>query len=133
MGTCIVKVVRDPDDDRYLVWSTIVDNFTYLGTKREIVEDMLEQYGRMGVGDLDRRFEQCDRLGSDSYLRRWVWEQEKHLVTNVPHHVGWYWLRRDRLGEWYDRLEAWATGPRDEPEPDLIDLLEPVDDDEDED
>jgi hypothetical protein len=58
-------------------------------------------------------------------MGRWRWDQESHLVQ---HEGEFYRLPRAALAPWWDRYHAWAYAPEDGPEPDMSDLLTPMED-----
>ena len=64
MPRLILKVRRDPADDLYCVWSTIVDSATYVGTASECLE--CEALGRYPEGGDPQRIERAKQAGTSS-------------------------------------------------------------------
>lgn len=129
MGSIIVKVTNDPEDDRYLVWSTVVDNFTDLGPRSEIRAGLVKEWGTLKADAIDRMFGQADRRGSSSWFA-WEWNEEREVICNVhdgePGEGEHYALPRENLGTFYDRFTEWYRANDDggeAPEPSYLDLL----------
>ncbi len=131
MGMCIVRATQDFGDDRYFVWSTVVDNFTFVGTHREVFEYLTDKWGSIQVSasQVKQMLDRADEFGSSSELRRWRWEQESHVVANLHGcDDAFRMLPRANLGEVWDRMHAWATATDAGPEPTITDLTTEIDD-----
>lgn len=88
----IVKAA--PDEDFYVIWSTVVDNITFSGTQDEVADYERMNSGRMQAIDpehrVDARIARADATGTsamwpeekdgpDKYLG---WNDETFLVSN---------------------------------------------------
>jgi hypothetical protein len=71
MGTAIVK--PSPEEDFYIIWSSIVDNLYGCGTRAEIENSFPEEAHPM-------RFQRADEWGTSSLLRRCGWNSDRILV-----------------------------------------------------
>jgi RNase P/RNase MRP subunit POP5 len=70
MGNFIIKF-DTPDGPRYLEYSTIIDAPVTFGmTLDEFKQHYLEEYGRVGMNDLDGRLERVEQTGSSSYIHK---------------------------------------------------------------
>lgn len=115
MGNLIWKVNQDPAEDRYCVWSTIVEAPVFDGTRAEIERYQLFWNGEKVRPRLDEWFARANEKGSSldwdgDWGDKVIYEQRGLLP-------------REKLG---DLLDALASTP-----PDLDaawDLLEPFED-----
>lgn len=136
MGHCIVKVTQDPADDRYLLWSTEVDNFTEFGTRKQLRKHLRRVWGTNTTQRIDQMFDQANERGSSTGVGTFLWDSEPEMVMNVhdvtedlpegQHHA----LPRPALSEFFDRYANWeqAEGDEETPEPSYLDLLVVIDD-----
>lgn len=89
MGKSIVKPVRE--EDFYVEWSSIVDNWTLAGTREAMIEDGVEP----------ERLDRADSTGSSSFVGWYGWEDTTFLVHNLPDEVyepiglGAYTIKRE--------------------------------------
>lgn len=61
--------ITDNDQSWYLEWSTVVDApVTYGMTLEEFKEYYKDEYGRQGMGDLDKRLERVEAKGTSSLM-----------------------------------------------------------------
>jgi hypothetical protein len=124
MPTIIVKL--DPNEDFYVLWSSVVDAPTSFGTRAQITEHLLYYDFSQGQIDdgyaqrqIDARFERADERGTSSMVRGdgdWSDEFFMYMQEGL--------LRRDHLKTLYERMEALDTDY-----PDVSDLLIPFEDD----
>ena len=115
-------IVKDkPDEDFYVMWSSVVDAPTFCGTRAE-----MERCPWFGPGDVAaERFARADQFGTSAQwgadqpgaeiYRPYGWSDSEGFIYQQQG-----WLRRGRLRELCERLD------RDEP---VDDLLEPLDED----
>ena len=142
MGHCIVKAVQDSHDDRYLVWSTIVDNFIFMGTAVEVARYWGEKTGASApvahlggptMREIDRMLARANKTGSSSEIGRWTWDEEEHLLTNVHDSDDFFLLKREHLADLWDLYRPWyqqGTDRVENPEPSYLHLLTPLPDEE---
>jgi hypothetical protein len=97
MGVAIIK--PESDRDLYVLWSSVVDNVTGVGTRQEIVEFWREEYGRSSLDGLDRALARADATGtSDRTFRFGGWDDDDLTVAEpVEGEVGFYRLPRRNL------------------------------------
>ena len=115
-------IVKDkPDEDFYVMWSSVVDAPTFCGTRAE-----MEQCRWFGPGDVaSERFARADKYGTSAQwgadrpgaeiVRPYGWSDTEGFIYQQQG-----WLRRARLRELCVRLG------REEP---VDDLLEPLEED----
>lgn len=115
-------IVKDkPDEDYYVMWSSIVDAPTFAGTRAEM--EACHWFGPQDVAD--ERFERADTYGTSA---QWGAGEPGQKITRV---YGWDdsegfvyqgegWLPRAKLRELCERLGR---------EESVDDLLEPFEDD----
>lgn len=101
MPRFIMKVDPDPADDRYVEWSTVVDNIVWVGTRSELAA---HAYSEGWAHIAEDRIARTDRVGTSA-----LWNEEDtiqdgayadtHLVvTNVQGRDGVFRLNRADLG-----------------------------------
>ncbi len=110
MGQCIVKVA--PDEDRYVVWSSIVDApVSYSCTREQVlawaaVEDWHER-----PEQAEAHVARADLYGSsDRAIGFGRWDDEYLDVMEGSPNDGWYHLRRNRLSAYMDALDRGDDG-----------------------
>jgi hypothetical protein len=114
MPSYVVKAARD--EDLYLIWSTVVDCATYVGTRAEIAEHLWSEH-RRGHPDCDpkpgsgpdARMARADKTGS-SVLEpagAYGWDDAAFMVMEAaPHDDHWYELPRANLAAYARALLA---------------------------
>jgi hypothetical protein len=116
MGRYVIRA--SPDEARYGVISTIVDNFVWVnGTREETLEYLVNDF-RPGTDRLEReradaenRLAKADMQGSDSFIGNGWWDDETIIIMNNDPCGR---LPRDKVGEFMRRIEA------EEPTEDLL-------------
>lgn len=85
MGRAVIKT--SPGEDLYMIFSTIVDDITMIGTRAELSDE--------GISDME--FEKADQFGSSSAMRRGLWESGPLPVsrTETRNKNMWYQLKRE--------------------------------------
>lgn len=92
MGRAIIKV--DKDEDLYMVFTTMVDSITMIGTREELARE----------GVTPGEFERADKFGSSSYRDRGVWDAAPLPMLAETRNEGWrFLLDRENYGT-YARL-----------------------------
>jgi hypothetical protein len=123
----------DPDTDLYCQWSTVVDAPTWVGTRDELVAEMLahpDNYS--GYPDatprqiINARVDRADSTGTSAFPEYGFggWDTDGFIVTNhtgVPD-GGYRWLERGDLTAYLGHLrdEQWQAA---------YDVTDPLDDD----
>lgn len=105
MGSFIVKVA--PGEDRYCVWSTVVDLPTAWGTRAELLELLVAQDERkeeFALPAIEERFARADITGTSSRHGEGAWTSSGFIVDNVGAEYG-MWLNRTALGAFLDSYE----------------------------
>jgi hypothetical protein len=64
MGQMILKVSRERD--LYMVWSSVVDNAVWVGTKDELVEGLVQEEAKRIREQIGREFERADERGTSA-------------------------------------------------------------------
>lgn len=105
MPSLIVKPEKDVDF--YVVWSSVVDNITAAGTRRELQHSSFLYYKGEAGND---RFDRADQYGSSArpdgeMAGEGYWDDNGFVVTNE-------YRRTDAAFYWLDRadLAAYAHG-----------------------
>lgn len=107
MGRYILKV---PDRDLYVEWSSIVEAPLMWGTREEFLEDFEEE-----------RLDRADALGSSRLWTAKPNEGEIYMQKG--------WLPMERLGAFMDiHTEQYVAGVFDDDDPRLLALLDPFED-----
>lgn len=115
-----VVIKTSPDEDRYVVWSTVTESPHAYGSRAEMAD--LLRAGIRGGDPGDRRnpepvLARVDEHGSSDFAGCWGWDDDEFVYKRAG------WLRRQDL---------WAAAQLqcDRRERDLLDLLQPLEDDE---
>lgn len=97
MGHLVVKVAKD--EDLYMVWSSIVDNAVWIGSREELLDSSME------VGT-EERITRADEKGSSSMRGIGWWEDDDFLVHNTQHRrdAGFFELRREDFAHYARHL-----------------------------
>lgn len=95
-----------PDEDFYVEWSTIVDDWTKAGTREEMLEDFEEE-----------RLERADKNGSSAYPRLFHWDTEEFSLGQYPSQGHFAHVKRADLREyvtvqWNNGEPLTLTDPR---------------------
>lgn len=96
MGIYIIK--PDPDIDRYVAWSSIVDGPVVWG-ERDAVGDWLRLWEGPDANSPER-FARADANGTSLLDGDDGWDCKALLVLNGGHSRGW--LPRERVWEWLE-------------------------------
>lgn len=114
-----VVIRTDPDDTRYLVWSSIIDQPTVAGDRATIAR-FLEEHMHYRGYEVQDVFERADANGSSDRTSQFAWWTDDGLIpAGVCTDRG---IRRHRLG---DYTAAVLRGDKQAAEA----LTEPFDDD----
>ena len=121
MPSFIVKPVRDRDE--YVVWSTVVDAPTAVGTRTELLPVLLEMYG-YEAGD-PARFDRADEHGTSAHGPWFGWSEDEFPLGNMHWEPGpaSYQVRRANLATYARADIAEDTAA-------CLALVEPYDDEE---
>lgn len=128
MPTYVVK--PDAHEDFYVLWSTVVDNWTFAGTRAEVLDYERRNLGGMQAIDPahrpEARFDRADvngtsamwpeeKAGPDKYLG---WNDEEFMVANDadPEVPGQFLIRRADLRRYVEQgsADVWFAIPDDE-------------------
>lgn len=97
MGRFIIKPSKD--EDFYVEWSTVVDNWVTTGNRREMVEEL---------GIREERLVRADQCGSSGLIGRPTFEDD-FMIYNLPDEVyeaydedGYYTIPRGNIKEYVD-------------------------------
>src|SRR2546421_449164 len=110
VGQAVVKAAKDRD--LYLIWSSIVDNAIWVGTRAELLDYLWREH-RMAHPDCtpnagsapEDRVARADRTGSSMIAPAvYGWDDEALTVMEGSPPDGWYQIRRDRLVEYAEAL-----------------------------
>lgn len=108
MGRYILRV---PDRDLYVEWSTVVEAPIMWGTREEFLDDGFEV----------KRLDRADALGSSSLISAKPNKGEIYMQKG--------WLPMERLGAFMDiHTEQYNAGVFDDDDPRLLALLDPFED-----
>ena len=107
MSELIVKL-KDPvvQKDWYLLFSTVVDNFTTFGMSlEELTELIKEEYGNQGLRELHRRLERVELYGTSSLFKDTPEEVVRKMCSNytVEEVLEYLCRRQEELPEKADR------------------------------
>lgn len=101
MGWLVLKVNRDPAEDRWCLWSTIVEAPVFDGTEAEMTRMYLRQHGEKERPGLMRRIERARVHGAGTdYEGDWDGEYTGMIYKQMGV------MPRDKLGEVLDILTA---------------------------
>lgn len=101
MPSYIIK--PEPDQDFYVIWSTIVDGPTEWGTRAEVEEHLLAEAARHQAAETAQRFDRADETGSSAHERGngdWTDSGFTCNWTADGNEGDPRWLPRDNLGQW---------------------------------
>lgn len=117
MPQYVVKVT--PDDDLYVMWSTVVDAPAVWGTRDEIAEHLLrrdEKKPEFAKPEIEDRMARADLYGTSSFQGDYGWDDDCFMY----HQSGWFPR---------SRLTAFLASFDPETQSFNEDLLEPFEDD----
>lgn len=94
-----------PDRDLYCLWSTVVDNVTWIGTRDEALRnehaDRVARADTYGTSVVTRE----DNPSSDYTSREGGWDDRGFVVTNITGSPKpFYWLPRGHLAAYLDAI-----------------------------
>lgn len=118
MGWLVLKVNRDPTEDRWCLWSTMAEGPVFDGTEEELTQRYLFEHGNQMREGLARRIERAKVHGAGT---DWDgdWGPEAELTMNGLRGS----LPRHQLGT---LLDLYARGLTDE-DTEIKDLIVPFD------
>ena len=93
MPSYIVK--PDPLRDEYVIWSTIVDAPTAVGTRAELEQLLTMHDGPEAAAG--ERFDRADSAGTSDKAGDYGFDDKRFLYQAWG--IGWFWLRRDQLAD----------------------------------
>lgn len=108
-----VIIKASPDDDVYLVWSTIADGPMYIFESENDLREFLEQEDGCPCGERGTHVSTCylarierAKVRGSSYMagHLYHWDDDKLIVQDNEHHTGYYELPRARLLEYAQLL-----------------------------
>ena len=102
MGRYVIKAARDRD--LYMEWSEHVDAPTFVGTRAQTLDYLIEEFGR--TGQPEARLQRADDIGT-SAIRDPLSPNWKYPLTGAWEDTGFIvqqrgWLPRDRFAEFLD-------------------------------
>ena len=118
MGWLIFKVNRDPAEDRFCIWSTVVEAPIFDGTRAELEEKWSFEYGEYGMRVLPERIERAIEKGGGS-----EWDGD---WDTTPIYMQMGALKRDKLGDLLDLCHKHY--PKSPPDAEVMSLIIPFDD-----
>lgn len=117
MGWLVLKVNRDPEEDRWCLWSTIVEAPVFDGTQADMTRMYLRQYGEVVRRELMLRIERAITHGAGTdYDGDWDGADTGMIYKQMGV------MPREKLGEVLDILAADGT------DEDVRPLLTPFED-----
>lgn len=96
MSHIIIKV--SPDVDRYVEWSTVLDGPTAIGTRADMLREIMATNDQP-AGDIEKRLRRADMTGTSAvgtFELFGSWSDTGFVVENRG------WLPRAKLGEFLD-------------------------------
>lgn len=107
MPTIILRTA--PDRDQYVLWSTIVDNVTHVGTRDETMAYLLAEHGRRHQPEATRALDAADATGTSDRGGWGAYPVGPFLVHEAAEPGPWLLYRGD-LAAYADALVDDATG-----------------------
>ena len=118
MGWLVLKVNRDPEEDRWCLWSTIVEAPVFDGTEADMTRMYLRQYGEVVRPALMERIERAKVHGAGT---DWEGDWDGEYTGMIYKQMGI--MPREKLGELLDIVST-----QDRPDEDVRPLLRPFED-----
>lgn len=105
MSRMVIRADRDPHVDLYLVWSSIVDDAIFAGTREQVTADLMREGTELGRaytdGDIERFFDRADQYGSSSSYKDAWWQADGLVCRGCEDLMGedrWsWWIPREHL------------------------------------
>jgi hypothetical protein len=118
MGWLVLKVNRDPEEDRWCLWSTIVEAPVFDGTQADMTRMYLRQYGEIVRRELMLRIERAITHGAGT---DWEGDWDGEDTGMIYKQMGI--MPREKLGELLDIVST-----QERPDEGVRPLLRPFDD-----
>ena len=99
MGRAIIKL--SPDEDRYIIWSSVVDSHIFEGTRLQTVDFLQREAANEARRNAIEALARADETGtSDQHFGTFAWDDaERHQVMEGG---GPGYITRDRLAAFID-------------------------------
>lgn len=106
MPGIVIKPV--PDENFYIIWSTVVDNVTFLGEREHVIAHLCsrgdandEVQDRLVRADANGTSAMWPETGPDAYGG---WNDDGFIVHNMKHFDTARWLPRELLYSYCERI-----------------------------